>query len=224
MAFDKKLFLDFEGLAQYDELIKAYIKNESNESAKDLAELAEIVEANKDAIEVLNGEGEGSIAKAVDDAVKALVDNAPEALDTLKELADWVANDTTASAKLIDRVISNEEAIEALQKEDEDLKEYIDKQDLSVYDSIQSIAKLSIVSLFPNEQGEDESASEAIAALGEGEALKLDADQTIDENIVITKACYIDANGSTFAGTVTVPADVDVVIANAVFANPVVVA
>lgn len=224
MAFDKKLFLDFEGLAQYDELIKAYIKNESNESAKDLAELAEIVEANKEAIEVLNGEGEGSVAKAVDDAVKALVDNAPEALDTLKELADWVANDTTASAKLIDRVISNEEAIEALQKEDEDLKEYIDKQDLSVYDSIQSIAKLSIVSLFPNAQGEDESASEAIASLGEGEALMLNADQTIDEDIVITKPCYIDANGSTFAGTVTVPADVDVVIANAVFANPVVVA
>lgn len=224
MAFDKKLFLDFEGLAQYDELIKAYIKNESNESAKDLAELAEIVEANKEAIEVLNGEGEGSVAKAVDDAVKALVDNAPEALDTLKELADWVANDTTASAKLIDRVISNEEAIEALQKEDEDLKEYIDKQDLSVYDSIQSIAKLSIVSLFPNVQGEEESASEAIASLSEGEALKLNADQTIDEDIVITKPCYIDANGSTFAGTVTVPADVDVVIANAVFANPVVVA
>lgn len=224
MAFDKKQYLTFEGLAQYDELIKAYIKNESNESAKDLAALAELVDANKEAIEVLNGEGEGSVAKAVDDAVKALVDNAPEALDTLKELADWVANDTTASAKLIDRVVANEEAIEALQKEDEDLKEYIDKQDLAVYDSIQSIDELHIVSLFPKMQNEDESASAAIAALGEGEALKLDADQTIDENIVITKACYIDANGSTFAGTVTVPADVDVVIANAVFANPVVVA
>lgn len=224
MAFDKKQYLTFEGLAQYDELIKAYIKNESNESAKDLAALAELVDANKEAIEILNGEGEGSVAKAVDDAVKALVDNAPEALDTLKELADWVANDTTASAKLIDRVVANEEAIEALQKEDEDLKEYIDKQDLAVYDSIQSIDELHIVSLFPKMQNEDESASAAIAALGEGEALKLDADQTIDENIVITKACYIDANGSTFAGTVTVPADVDVVIANAVFANPVVVA
>lgn len=41
------------------------------------------VAANEDAIEVINGTGEGSIKKAVAD----LVDGAPEALDTLNELA-----------------------------------------------------------------------------------------------------------------------------------------
>ena len=55
-------------------------------------------------------------------------------------------------------------------------------------------------------------------------ALKLTADQKITEDLVIDKSCYIDANGSTFSGTVTVPANIDVIIENANFANPVVVA
>lgn len=54
-------------------------------------------------------------------------------------------------------------------------------------------------------------------------ALKLTANQEITEDLVIDKSCYIDANGSTFSGTVTVPANIDVIIENANFANPVVV-
>ena len=51
-------------------------------------------------IDIINGEGEGSIKKAATDAVAKVVANAPEDFDTLKEVADWIANDTTGAAKM----------------------------------------------------------------------------------------------------------------------------
>lgn len=56
--------------------------------------------AVEDQIETINGEGEGSIKKAAADAVAKVVANAPEDFDTLKEVADWIANDTTGAAKM----------------------------------------------------------------------------------------------------------------------------
>ena len=50
------------------------------------------VKANEDAIAVINGTGEGSIK----DAVAKLVNGAPEAMDTLKELADSITKHQTA--------------------------------------------------------------------------------------------------------------------------------
>jgi hypothetical protein len=58
------------------------------------------VAANEDAIEVLNGEGEGSVKKSVADAVAGVVASAPADFDTLKEVADWIASDTTGAAKM----------------------------------------------------------------------------------------------------------------------------
>ena len=52
-------------------------------------------------------------------------------------------------------------------------------------------------------------------------------DSARQNNISITSSALNEttvANGSTFSGTVTVPADIDVIIENANFANPVVVA
>ncbi len=58
------------------------------------------VKANEDAIVVLNGEGEGSVNKKVADAIAGVVASAPEDFDTLKEVADWIASDTTGAAKM----------------------------------------------------------------------------------------------------------------------------
>ena len=58
------------------------------------------VKANEDAIVVLNGEGEGSVKKQVSDAIAGVVASAPEDFDTLKEVADWIASDTTGAAKM----------------------------------------------------------------------------------------------------------------------------
>lgn len=232
MAFDIKQFLDFQGLKEYDELIKKYIGEEagSNETVQalvnSLATLTqqvatdeEQISANADAIEVLNGDSsvEGSVANQVQNAVSDLVDGAPEALDTLKEIADWIGTDETGAVALAAQVAENAKAIE-------DNRAYADAQDAALYASISRIEEVQIASLFPVEQAANQTAVEAIAAVEEGRAVKLNAEQTIAENVVIDKSCYIDANGSTFTGTVTVPADADVIIENATFAQPVVVA
>jgi hypothetical protein len=58
------------------------------------------VKANEDALVVLNGEGDGSVKKAVAEGIASVVANANEDFDTLKEVADWIANDTTGAAKM----------------------------------------------------------------------------------------------------------------------------
>lgn len=229
-----KNYLDAEGLALYDKLIKEYIDNANSsdnaaiQRVKDeLQALADgAVKDNTDAIAILNGDANtnGSVTKQVNDAIAALVNGAPEALDTLKELADWVSNDESGATKLVERVDNAETAIDKLQKSDEALKEYLDAQDEAYYNSIHSIENLKIKSLFPEKQAENQTAVDAIASIEAGSALKLTANQEIAEDLVIDKSCYIDANGSTFSGTVTVPANIDVIIENANFANPVVVA
>ena len=68
------------------------IKTAIDKVNTDASALAGRVKANEDAIKVINGEGEGSIKKAVAD----LVNGAPEAMDTLKELADSITKHQSA--------------------------------------------------------------------------------------------------------------------------------
>lgn len=227
---DLKQFLDFPGLAEYDKLIKEYIKTGStDEIDKIILELAEIAEKDNEqdeqitsinqALAVLNSDDTvaGSVDAKVKKAIDDLVAQAPETFDTLKEIADWISEDETGTAALINRVAANEEKIE-------DLREYVDAQDKAYFDSIISIEDLKIASLFPVKQAAGVSAVEAIAAVEEGKALQLQPEQTIAEDLTIDKSCYIDANGATFEGTVTVPANAEVIIENATFSKPVVVA
>lgn len=227
---DIKRFLDFPGLSEYDKLIKEYIKTGStDEIEKIIGTLAEIAETDlsqdedialiNTKLDVINGddETEGSIDYKVKNAIDALVAEAPEAFDTLKEIAEWISDDESGAATLVSRVSANEEKIE-------ELKEYVDVQDKAYFDAIVSIEDLKIASLFPVKQAAGVSAAAAIEALEAGKAIELIAEQTIEEDLVIDKSCFINANGSVFNGNVTVPVDVEVVIENAVFSKPVVVA
>ena len=65
-----------------------------------LNQVKELAEANEDAIEVLNGTGDGSVHKQVAEAIAEVVANAPEDFDTLKEVADWIANDKDSAAAM----------------------------------------------------------------------------------------------------------------------------
>lgn len=68
------------------------------------------VATNKAAIAILNGneKTEGSVKKiakdAADAAVSVITKDAPEAFDTLKEIADWIANDETGAASISKQV------------------------------------------------------------------------------------------------------------------------
>ena len=81
------------------------------------------VAENKAAIEVLNGDAnvEGSVINTVSTEIAKVVANAPEAFDTLKEIADYIANDKAGAAELSNRI----SALESI--DHEAYKEYTDK-------------------------------------------------------------------------------------------------
>lgn len=109
-----------EGAA--DHTVKSYVDaaieavNGDADALEDRVEALEATHAKKTV-----GEGDGAkevfktVAEEVNEAVTDLIDGAPEALDTLKELADWIANQdesgVTDAATLVARVEANAQAV-----------------------------------------------------------------------------------------------------------------
>lgn len=83
--------------------------DEAKETADAAQEAAD--EANA-AIEVLNGDGEGSVNKTVADAINAVIDGAPDTFDTFKEIADYIAEHGEEAAAMTTAIQENKEAIE----------------------------------------------------------------------------------------------------------------
>lgn len=79
--------------------------------------LSQRISANEDAIAILNGSEtqNGSIAKQVADAVTAIIDSAPEAYDTLREISDWISGHSGDAAGMNSDIKGNKEALAALQ-------------------------------------------------------------------------------------------------------------
>lgn len=81
------------------------------------------IKANTDALAILNGtvDTAGSVkaeAKAAADvAVATVVDSAPEAMNTLKEVAEWIANDESGAAAMANSIAANEKAIADINNE-----------------------------------------------------------------------------------------------------------
>jgi len=66
------------------------------------------------AITTLNGSGDGSVLKTVNTQIAAVVANAPESLNTLKEIADWIDNHSESASAMNTQIGINTGAIEAL--------------------------------------------------------------------------------------------------------------
>ena len=104
------------------------INEAKSEATYDDTAIKADIKKNTDAIAVLNGdaETEGSVLKiakaeaetAAKAKVEELVGAAPEALDTLEEIAKWIAEDETGTTALVDRVAANEAAITAINNAD----------------------------------------------------------------------------------------------------------
>ena len=75
--------------------------------------LSERVADAEKAITKLNGDENtaGSVQKTVADAVAAIVAGADEDFDTLKEIADWITNDTTGAAQMANDIAALKQAI-----------------------------------------------------------------------------------------------------------------
>lgn len=132
MATDLKKFLDQSGVSTLwtaiaKEVNKVNAKADSN--AADITAMKTRVEAleagtyddtavralikgNSDAIAILNGTGEGSVtdtaSKQAALKVAEVVAGADASYDTLKEIADWILNDTTGAASMANDIAALE--------------------------------------------------------------------------------------------------------------------
>ena len=128
-----------ELLGYYDEKLKVWVKEEDstnlataktytdeevakiNTAASDLGDRVTAVEgkasANETAISILNGDETtaGSVKKAVADGIAKIVADAPESLDTLKEISDWISGHADDAAAMNSAIQTNSSAITALQ-------------------------------------------------------------------------------------------------------------
>lgn len=84
-----------------------YIKEVVTAGAYDDKQIKADIAANKGAIDTLNGTGDGSVKKAVSDAVAKIVAEAPESYDTLKEISDWITNHTSDAATMNSQINTN---------------------------------------------------------------------------------------------------------------------
>lgn len=67
----------------------------------DDTEIRGLISSNTQAIETLNGTGEGSVDKKVANEIAKIVnDNNNGSIDTLNEIAAWIINDTTGAASM----------------------------------------------------------------------------------------------------------------------------
>lgn len=94
------------------------IETVDNRITEEVEILNEKIQTNTNAITVLNGTGEGSVYKTVSDAITELVDGADEKYDTLKEIAEYIASDTTHAATMSNDISDLKKSVNALQKTD----------------------------------------------------------------------------------------------------------
>ena len=134
---ETKVYLDEEGLALYDELIKLYIQSQVADASVE-AEAERAQAAEQELYEQLVAIGTDRI-KPLEDKVDSLAEmlelltvDAPEAFDTLKEIADWIKQDETATASLLQTVSKKAD------------KSYVDEK----YAQITSINESNIEALF----------------------------------------------------------------------------
>ena len=98
--------------------VNSYTKGEVDNLLANLdqTELEDGINANADAIAVLNGvtaeDATGDTGKSVRaialEEVAKVIDGAPEALDTLKEIADWIIDDSTGSAAVVEDIAKHD--------------------------------------------------------------------------------------------------------------------
>lgn len=110
-----------------------YIKETVQAGSYDDSKLKADIAANKSAIEVLNGTGDGSVKKAVSDAVASIVADAPEAYDTLKEISDWISTHASDAAGMNSQINTNKTDIANLKTLIGTLPENAQSKDLVHY-------------------------------------------------------------------------------------------
>ena len=113
--------------------VVSYIKEAVTAGAYDDTQIKADVAANKEAIGVLNGTGDGSVKKAVSDEITKLVAGAPESMDTFKEISDWISGHASDAATMNSQIKTNKEDIDKLKTLIGTLPENAQSKDLVHY-------------------------------------------------------------------------------------------
>jgi hypothetical protein len=200
-----KQYLDYEGLKEYDNLIKQYVADHARSAAEPYDDSAIVDDLN--ALKALVGDT--TVADQINAAIASLVNGAPNSLDTLKEIADWINTHGESASDLVGVVAEQGQQITELN---------------SKVDAISAISGTYIEALFltPVTVQDGQTVQDAITALGEGEKLVLTAPVT--EDLTINKDAVIEADGVVFSGTITVDKAAAVTVIGAEFTGQVVVA
>ena len=74
-----------------------------------------VILSHTTALETLNGDGEGSVKKTVTDEIAKVVADAPESLDTLKEISDWISSHESDASAMNSAIQTNKSDIATLQ-------------------------------------------------------------------------------------------------------------
>ena len=99
-----------------DVSVEGSVKNLIEAAKYDDTTIKDDIAKNTTAIETLNGTGDGSVAKQVADAVAKIVVNAPEAYDTLQEIATWISTHENSAATMNQSIQTNKTDIANLVK------------------------------------------------------------------------------------------------------------
>ena len=118
MAQEIKKYVDLTGLTHYDEKIKGTIDEKVKAAKYDDTQVKADIKSNADAIKTLNGNAqtEGSVSKQVADAVAKIVAEAPEAYDTLQEIATWISTHEGSASAMNQSIQTNKTDIANLVK------------------------------------------------------------------------------------------------------------
>ena len=99
------------------------IADAKSEASYDDTAIKALIQSNTDALAILNGDASttGSVIAIANAQAKAevaaIVGAAPETMDTLEEVAKWIANDESGAAVMAADIAANKTAIEAINNE-----------------------------------------------------------------------------------------------------------
>ena len=92
-----------------DSKTKEALENEILRARKAESDLGENLVSCIDNLNILQGDGEDSVDGKINKAISEVVGSAPEALNTIQEISEWIQNDETGTEALITRVTKLEE-------------------------------------------------------------------------------------------------------------------
>lgn len=106
---DTKVATNAADIASLKTSVEALQKGSYDDTA-----LRTLIGENTAAIAVLNGKGDGSVSATVAAKVAEVVAGADAKFDTLKEIADWILNDTTGAASMTADIAALEAKLEGI--------------------------------------------------------------------------------------------------------------